>query len=300
MFDGPVDAIWIESMNTVLDDNKKLCLNSGQILTLTPHMTMMFEVEDLEVASPATVSRCGMVYIEPLALGLQPLIDSWLYQLPSNIVTKQKTTVENLRRWFAVYIDKALDYTRKNCREVIPTMNNNLCQSLQRNIDCLIAPFMETELRKVASEDLELLAVSCEYIFHFAFVWSILATVDYDGRVKLDKFHRDRMREMNTEISFPDEGSIYDYQYSFNQKSFISWSENYSSFEIDPKLGYHEIVIPTNDSSRNIFLMKLLLTHNHHVLGPGPTGTGKSQNAYSLLISQMPEEYQYIALTFSA
>ena len=76
-FDGPVDVLWIENMKTVLDYNKKLCMANGETIKLTDKMNIVFEVEDLLEASPATVSRCGMVYLESKDLQWDAFFDQW-------------------------------------------------------------------------------------------------------------------------------------------------------------------------------------------------------------------------------
>lgn len=141
-------------MNTVLDDNKKLCLNSGQIITLTSRMTMMFEVEDLAVASPATVSRCGMVYMEPASLTLAPLVKSWINSIPPRI-RETKSITDKLQNLFDTFLEDGCYFLRKNLNEPVKTVDNNITQSIMRIIDCYFSPYVENEIKKITKEELQ-------------------------------------------------------------------------------------------------------------------------------------------------
>ena len=72
LLDGDIDPMWIESLNTVMDDNKILTLASNERITLNPTMRLLFEIAHLKTATPATVSRAGILYINPQDLGHQP------------------------------------------------------------------------------------------------------------------------------------------------------------------------------------------------------------------------------------
>eukprot|EP00947_MAST-08B_sp_MAST-8B-sp1_P002409 g2409.t1 len=299
VFDGPVDAIWIENMNTVLDDNKKLCLNSGEMLQMSATMTMMFEVDDLSQASPATVSRCGMVYMEPASLGIDPLIRSWLATLPAAVTPATKVS---LWRLFDTFMEPAMAIVRRFCKEVVPTVNGNLCQSCCRIIDTFLVPLQIKEGAEPPSAQLiKSIEANMDSIFSFSLVWSVGGSVDGTGRRRMDGFLRDEMRSAGLSTPFPDDGLVYDYAWDVEGAQWRTWMETEPGYQHDPKTEFAELVIPTKDSIRNTFLLNALLMNKSHVLMVGETGTGKTVNINRYLQKVMdPKRYIPLTLAFSA
>ena len=326
MFDGPVDAIWIENMNTVLDDNKKLCLVSGEIIQMSGTMNMIFEPQDLEVASPATVSRCGMVYYEPHQMGLYPSLSSWLNTLPQTVSQHDKEMIESLFKWL---VPPALKYLRRELKEVSPSSDIQMGWACLKMIDSLMEDFKfgeaygdGKELKNYKLTEKEATA-QLEGIFLFSMTWSVCASVDRAGREKMSDFVRECTAGTvpppyneegvrgNYMIAnpFPKEGNIYQYHFDHKKGKWGLWTGLISHEPFPVTKEPHEIIVPTIDTTRYTFWLDrccLNATLNHKLnrmafMLVGPTGTGKTVYINNHLLSGLsPDKFSVIGLGFSA
>ena len=81
VMDGPVEPTWVENLNSVLDDTGALTLTNGDRLGVPPGMRVVMETDSLAHASPATVSRCGIMSIDAGAIiTWQAQLEAWLRQ----------------------------------------------------------------------------------------------------------------------------------------------------------------------------------------------------------------------------
>ncbi|PHJ15739.1 dynein heavy chain family protein, partial [Cystoisospora suis] len=126
LLDGDLDANWIESMNSVMDDNKILTLASNERIPLRPHMRMIFEIRDLNYATPATVSRAGILFISDTA-GHQwrSYSQSWIRRMQWNEETKAQ-----LSKLFEKYCPPTLAYIQRHCKLSVPIVDISIVASL--------------------------------------------------------------------------------------------------------------------------------------------------------------------------
>uniref|UniRef100_A0A672SRC3 Dynein cytoplasmic 2 heavy chain 1 n=1 Tax=Sinocyclocheilus grahami TaxID=75366 RepID=A0A672SRC3_SINGR len=112
--DGDIDPEWIESLNSVLDDNRLLTMPSGERIQFGPNVNFLFETHDLSCASPATISRMGMILLSDEDTDVGSLVKSWLKR-------EDEDNRMNLENWLNDYFHRALDWALKQSDFVVDT-----------------------------------------------------------------------------------------------------------------------------------------------------------------------------------
>ncbi|XP_026297252.1 dynein heavy chain 7, axonemal isoform X2 [Apis mellifera] len=320
IFDGPIDAVWIESMNTVLDDNKKLCLMSGEIIQLAPYTNLVFETMDLEHASPATVSRCGMIYMEPNDLGWNPLLQSWMNTLPAVISPWLRNFIyESLFRRFC---DPIFDWLHQGLTQIIcPMQDTNLVRSLTYLMDCFIDEYHDEKIAKNIDE-LDLRA-QIEGSFFFSCIWGLGGNIHTKSRESFSNLFRgflektfppDLIKSYKLKAPIdpplkpyiflmPRYGLIFDYRFIKEGKGkWKLWSDDLMDSPPIPRdIPVNQIIVPTVETIRYIALFRLLVGNKKPLLLVGPTGTGKSVYIIDFLLKKNnPQDNKPLIINFSA
>uniref|UniRef100_H3A2B2 Dynein axonemal heavy chain 9 n=1 Tax=Latimeria chalumnae TaxID=7897 RepID=H3A2B2_LATCH len=284
VLDGDIDPMWIESLNTVMDDNKVLTLASNERIPLNPSMRLLFEISHLRTATPATVSRAGILYINPADLGWNPPVTSWIDRRE---VQSEKA---NLTILFDKYLPLCLDTLRTRFKKIIPIPEQSMVQMLCYLLKCLLTkehtpPDCHKELY--------------ELYFVFAAVWAFGGAMFQDQLVDYRvEFSKWWVTEFKT-VKFPSQGTVFDYYIDPETKKFEPWLKLIPKFEFDPEMPLQACLVHTTETIRVRYFMDRLLELRRPVMLVGNAGTGKSVLVGDKLSSLDQDEYMVKNVPFN-
>ena len=297
-FDGPVDTLWIESLNTVLDDNMTLCLANGERIKLRPQMRIIFECNDLEQASPATVSRIGVVYYSLETVQWLPCVQTWCTEKFGHLSAEVS---DHILSKFEACVDDGLTFLRKNLREPIKTMDIQITNSLCSLFTSLWTNGVSSG--HIDESNTESLISIVDQLFIFSFIWTVGGSCDEASRQEFDAWasSHDVFRDTNFNAadvygSFPD----------LENGKFTPWTTIIPKFEYDKDKSFFDLVVPTLDTTRFSFILQKQLEVFANVFFTGVTGTGKTVIVSDLINRMKPPEEEGgmdlfdISLNFSA
>ena len=272
ILDGDLDANWIENMNSVMDDNRLLTLASNERIRMLMNMKMIFEIRDLAFASPATVTRAGVLYITDDGQW-KNYVNAWLDQwaegltLPRSAEKMRGEFREKGAALFEKYCDKTLLELEINFKHVVPLLDFGLVQTIANFLQGLWS------IENLGSKDTS----AMEIYFVFAAVWgfgggfTISSGIDY--RKKFSQWWKDTWKD----IKFPHRGEVYDVFVDKAKKDFMSWSEIVPELEYDSTTTKMSLVtVPTMETVAISFFLDNLLPNKHGMILIGAAGCGKT------------------------
>ncbi|KAK6491177.1 dynein heavy chain 11 [Huso huso] len=261
VLDGDIDPMWIESLNTVMDDNKVLTLASNERIPLTPTMRLVFEISHLRTATPATVSRAGILYVNPQDLGWNPYVASWID------TRSQQSEKANLTILFDKYVPPCLELLRSTVKTITPIPENSMVQTLCSLLDCLLTP--ENVLPDSPRELYEI-------YFSFACIWAFGGAVYQDQLIDYRaEFSQWWTKEMKT-VKFPSQGTVFDYYLDPQTRKFLHWNDKVPAFVMEPEASLQAVLVHTSETTRLRYFMDLLLERGKPVMLAGNAGVGKT------------------------
>ena len=205
-------------------------------------MKMLFEVMDLAVASPATVSRIGVVFMTPSDLGWMPYITSWTQTFPENVPELVKTKLIVL---YEACFQKGLTFQRKRCKEPVGCVDIQLATSSAMIFQSILfGPESKVQF-ETYTEKPDLLERLVEKLWYFAFVWSIGGSCQAQDHEQFDDFAKEMMEISGEEgasipLDIPGMGTSFDYfvDTTVEGGKFVPWRNIVPSFKYQKDVAY--------------------------------------------------------------